>query len=447
MDPQSDDPALGRRGYAICTHPRAGSNLLCQYLASTDRLGYPLEYFNGPGRRALGMPDFPDDPPHQAELILRRGATNLEHFRRNNFGRELLTRPLDAATIGAEIDRYDPADAAAVTEELRREATLDRQIDRLEAIFSEAVELFRNAPPSAEDAQRALAAYLAEHLPRPAAGDPAPRHVRFPPNPWIDEKIAGIEKQLSAKAGEIAAIDRCLKAIPDQFAAVEKRLVETAERLSGLDRQSSAAAGQIAKADQGLAALADRTAAIDQRHADLTEGAAAMDQRLAAATEASAATDLRLAATAQGLAATDQHLTAATADDVAGIARRLTAVAAEIAAVEQRAVAAALAVDHRQAAAAAATAAMDGRLASARHDLAATDQRLAEATNAMAAIDQRALAAARHLEALDQRIAVIEAHVASVRPLIRLLRPLALTLSRIWGLARISLLRSSRAQR
>ena len=64
-----------QRGYAICTQPRSGSNLLCQVLSSTDQLGYPLEYFNGPGRRDLGLPDFPDAPKSQIEAVLRLGAT------------------------------------------------------------------------------------------------------------------------------------------------------------------------------------------------------------------------------------------------------------------------------------------------------------------------------------------------------------------------------------
>src|SRR4051812_22233623 len=64
-----------QRGYAICTQPRSGSNLLCQLLSSTDQLGYPLEYFNGPARRALGLPDFPDAPELQIEAVLRLGAT------------------------------------------------------------------------------------------------------------------------------------------------------------------------------------------------------------------------------------------------------------------------------------------------------------------------------------------------------------------------------------
>jgi LPS sulfotransferase NodH len=66
---------LRQRGYAICTQPRSGSNLLCQYLSSTDQLGNPLEYFNGPGRRGLGLPDYPDAAELQIEAVLRLGAT------------------------------------------------------------------------------------------------------------------------------------------------------------------------------------------------------------------------------------------------------------------------------------------------------------------------------------------------------------------------------------
>jgi LPS sulfotransferase NodH len=63
------------RGYAICTSPRSGSNLLCQHLSSTGVLGHPLEYFNAVGRRMLGYPDFPDEPAQQIDWILSVGAT------------------------------------------------------------------------------------------------------------------------------------------------------------------------------------------------------------------------------------------------------------------------------------------------------------------------------------------------------------------------------------
>lgn len=64
-----------RRGYAICTTPRSGSNLLCQYLTSTGIMGKPLEYFNGPARRALNDPRYPDDPVLQLRQILTTGMT------------------------------------------------------------------------------------------------------------------------------------------------------------------------------------------------------------------------------------------------------------------------------------------------------------------------------------------------------------------------------------
>jgi LPS sulfotransferase NodH len=66
---------LADRGYAICTSPRSGSNLLCQILSGTGVLGYPLEYFNGPGRRSFTDPSFPDDPAEQVRWILTKGAT------------------------------------------------------------------------------------------------------------------------------------------------------------------------------------------------------------------------------------------------------------------------------------------------------------------------------------------------------------------------------------
>lgn len=70
---ECSDPA--KRGYAICTSGRSGSNLLCQYLSSTGVLGNPLEYFNGSGRRRLGYPAYPDDPSQQIGWILTEGAT------------------------------------------------------------------------------------------------------------------------------------------------------------------------------------------------------------------------------------------------------------------------------------------------------------------------------------------------------------------------------------
>jgi LPS sulfotransferase NodH len=65
----------GERGYAVCTSGRSGSNLLCQYLASTGVLGRPLEFFNAAARRMFGFPDYPEEPDKQIEWALTAGAT------------------------------------------------------------------------------------------------------------------------------------------------------------------------------------------------------------------------------------------------------------------------------------------------------------------------------------------------------------------------------------
>jgi hypothetical protein len=63
----------------------------------------------------------------------------LQHFRANNFGREILTMPLDEEAIGAQIDAYDAADAEEVSKFMRENASLDAQIRQIEAILLDAV--------------------------------------------------------------------------------------------------------------------------------------------------------------------------------------------------------------------------------------------------------------------------------------------------------------------
>lgn len=75
MLPKVEESCPAERGYVICTTPRSGSNFLSQLLTSTGKLGRPLEYFNGPARRVLDHPDFPDDPEAQLRAITDLGAT------------------------------------------------------------------------------------------------------------------------------------------------------------------------------------------------------------------------------------------------------------------------------------------------------------------------------------------------------------------------------------
>lgn len=175
---------------------------------------------------------------------------NLERFRADNFGREILTRPLDAGTIGAELDLYDALDAAAVAKTMREVAALERQLERLEAIFAEAVAAFGRAPPSVEERRKALANYLARHLPR--QGEASPRHALPHSESPTDARLAMLDERLSAVSERLSAVelelvssreDRPSGGI-DQLAAVLgecRNLLERSEELDALSTEYSIA--------------------------------------------------------------------------------------------------------------------------------------------------------------------------------------------------------------
>ncbi len=77
-----------------------------------------------------------------------------------NFGLKALDRPHDARLLAAEIARYDPQDAAAVSRRVRQEAGLDGAVDALERLHEETLARHLHAPRAAEDEARAAAAYL-----------------------------------------------------------------------------------------------------------------------------------------------------------------------------------------------------------------------------------------------------------------------------------------------
>ncbi|MGH6893370.1 MAG: Stf0 family sulfotransferase [Dongiaceae bacterium] len=68
-------PALGDRGYLICSSPRSGSTYLCELLASTGVLGVPREYLNAAGRWGRVDRKPPADPRARLDRVLTAGAT------------------------------------------------------------------------------------------------------------------------------------------------------------------------------------------------------------------------------------------------------------------------------------------------------------------------------------------------------------------------------------
>ena len=79
-----------------------------------------------------------------------------------NFGLRTLAAPLDPEVLAAEIARYDPEDAARVSARVRREASLDGAVERLLAVYREALAEPADGSPAALAAEsRAAADYLA----------------------------------------------------------------------------------------------------------------------------------------------------------------------------------------------------------------------------------------------------------------------------------------------
>jgi hypothetical protein len=179
-------------------------------------------------------------------------TANFDHFRRNNFGREILTRPLKAELIGEEIDRYDAADACKVSEIVLATAGLDRQLEQIEKIFAEAVDLLARARPTEEAVNQALASYLAKHLPRAGEGEPSPRHGQ------PDHLGLGVvNERVSAVAQDVAGVQERVSAIAQDIAAV-------AQGMNGLEQRVSAIGAHCTDIERDLAPAVALAAAFDR---------------------------------------------------------------------------------------------------------------------------------------------------------------------------------------
>ena len=85
---------------------------------------------------------------------------NFDHLRGWNFGAGVLENPLRPEYITAEIEQYDPADAARVQERVREQAGLQAAAQRWAGLYAEVVEEFERSEPDREGELKAVAIYL-----------------------------------------------------------------------------------------------------------------------------------------------------------------------------------------------------------------------------------------------------------------------------------------------
>lgn len=84
------------------------------------------------------------DEPGLAGLVT---SENLEGWLPWNLGRHLLTKPLKAELISAELDRYDPDDAARCRDHVRTHRDLERMLDGVIAEHDHVVRSWLHHPP------------------------------------------------------------------------------------------------------------------------------------------------------------------------------------------------------------------------------------------------------------------------------------------------------------
>jgi glycosyltransferase involved in cell wall biosynthesis len=151
--------ACSQRGIALDVTGRAAGNAV----AHPEDILATYDLVFGKARCALeaaatGTAVIVCDAGGLAGLITTR---DVDAMRPLNFGMRLLQRPITEETIGAEIDRYDPDDAARVTDAVRATAGVDLLAEQFIEIYGDLSE--RHVPISPDDDLRAIADSLS-HL-------------------------------------------------------------------------------------------------------------------------------------------------------------------------------------------------------------------------------------------------------------------------------------------
>lgn len=168
---------------------------------------------------AVGVAVITCDFPGLGGLVTR---DRFEEWRRMNFGLRCLRRPLEVDAIRSEIRAYDPSIAAAVSQQVRREAGLDTAIERIVKVYARVIEEWRAAPvvdPAAESA--AAVAYLQQLEPRVKSHD---RDVAQCLDQLSTERYAHTSK-LTELTGVLQALDSertVRKAVEKQWEAAEQ---------------------------------------------------------------------------------------------------------------------------------------------------------------------------------------------------------------------------------
>ena len=204
-------------------------------------------------------------------------SRNFETLRTRNFGLRTLVEPVTVDRCVAEIRGYDAKDAARVTEQARRDADLERSLDRFEQLYAEILDGPRRPSFAPEQHAYAVARFLHENLPRRPVD---PRWPFMAERQQLQDRIASIEvevRQERIARGEaielVAELRRQLAAASEVHDRIQRELNEgqiardeAIELVAELRRQLGTASqvhGQIQREmSQARAALSESSAAL-----------------------------------------------------------------------------------------------------------------------------------------------------------------------------------------
>jgi hypothetical protein len=171
-------------------------------------------------------------------------SRNFQALRARNFGLRTLVEPLTRDTCLEQLQSYDAQDAALVAEQARRDADLERSLDRFEQLYAEILDGPRRPSIAAEQHDGAVSRFLHEYLPRRPAD---PRWPSLAERQQLRDRVRSIELELRKQritGGEaIAELRRDLAAASQAHAQIQSEaselrtaLSETSTELTALKR-------------------------------------------------------------------------------------------------------------------------------------------------------------------------------------------------------------------
>lgn len=154
-------------------------------------------------------------------------ASDVDRLRRLNFGIRALTRSLTSAAVLAEIERYDPTDAADVSRMIRATAGRDRTVDDWLSLYRAVLAEWSTRPVTGPD----------------EAGRAAARYLR-----WLAPIVKGAVLQRDAVYARVAGLEAGREQLQEQLADGQAGKDHLASELSDIVAGKERIARELADA-------------------------------------------------------------------------------------------------------------------------------------------------------------------------------------------------------